>query len=149
MSINRKQLEYAPEDEKKVFVKGLCSRIRSVRLLNNLTEAEFAMTLMISVKTLSEIENGERQPGARLLFVLEEYFGVNGIWLMTGSGQMLRDKRANKKIEVTMRLLGMLSRLSDNNRDKIVNIIKILLHKEHRHGKKRTNDGIGEQTEGR
>jgi len=131
MSIHKKQLVYEMIDEKKVFIKELCSRIRSVRLLNNLAQGQFALALMISMKTLSEIENGERQPSGRLLFVLEEYFGVNGIWLMTGKGEMLRDNHNNRKLEVTMHLLGMFNRLSENSRAKTVNIIKILLQKEH------------------
>ena len=136
MSSHKKQLEYEMKDEKNIFVKELCSRIRSVRLLNNLAQGQFALALMISMKTLSEIENGERQPSGRLLFVLEEYFGVNGIWLMTGKGEMLRDNRNNRKMEVTMHLLGMFNRLSENSRAKTVNIIKILLQKEHYHREK-------------
>ena len=140
MSVQKKQLECDMEDENNVFVKELCSRIKSVRLLNNLAKAEFAMALMIRMKTLSEIENGERQPSGRVLFVLEEYFGVNGIWLMTGKGEMVRENRNNRKMEVTMHLLGMFSRLSENSRGKTVNIIKILLQKEHYQSQKRINE---------
>ena len=140
MSSHKKQLEYEMKDEKNIFVKELCSRIRSVRLLNNLAQGQFALALMISMKTLSEIENGERQPSGRLLFVLEEYFGVNGIWLMTGKGEMLRDNRNNRKMEVTMHLLGMFNRLSENSRAKTVNIIKILLQKEHYHREKQITE---------
>src|SRR4030065_1763089 len=118
MSSHKKQLEYEMKDEKNIFVKELCSRIRSVRLLNNLAQGQFALALMISMKTLSEIENGERQPSGRLLFVLEEYFGVNGIWLMTGKGGVPRDNRNNRKKEVNMHLLGMFNRLSKNSRAK-------------------------------
>jgi len=148
MSIHRKRLEYELEDAKKVFAKDLGSRIREVRLLKNMAKAGFAMALMVSMKTLSEIENGERQPDGRLLFVLEECFGVNGAWLMTGEGQMLRGNRANRKTEAAMRLLGMFGRLTENDRDKVVNIIKILLHKGH-HSQKRINEGADNHSEGR
>lgn len=139
MSFYKKQIQAEMEDEKKGLLKELGSRIRSVRLRNNLTKAEFALALMVRMKTLSEIENGERQPGGRLLFALEEYFGINGIWLITGKGGMLRESR-DEKMENTMRLLGMFSRLSERNRDKILNITKMLMQTEYVNRQKRANE---------
>ena len=118
------------EADKHLFLKELGSRIRDIRLQNNLTKAEFAAALMVRVKTLSEIETGKRQPSGRLLFALKEFFGVNELWLMTGKRGAPSDSQ-DRKMEETMHLLGIFKRLSDSSRGKILNIAKILMQKRH------------------
>lgn len=130
MSSLKKPIGRELEADKHLFLKELGSRIRGIRLQNNLTKAEFATALMLKVKTLSEIEAGKRQPSGRQLFALKEYFGVNEIWLMTGRRGAPSDTR-DRKMEETMHLLGMFKRLSESSRGKILSIAKILMQRKH------------------
>lgn len=126
----KKLIERELEADKQLFLKELGSRIRGVRLQNNLTKAEFATALMLRVKALSEIETGQRKPSGRLLFTLKEYFGVNEAWLMTGKRGASRETQERKR-EETMHLLGMFNRLPESSRGKILNIAKILMQSRH------------------
>ncbi|HEY4706393.1 MAG TPA: helix-turn-helix transcriptional regulator [Thermodesulfobacteriota bacterium] len=129
--------------QKRLFLKELGSRIRVVRLQNSLTKAEFAVALMLRVKTLSEIEAGKRQPGGRQLFALKEYFGVNESWLLTG--RRAASENHGRKMEETMHLLGMFKRLPEESRDKILNIAKILMQKRHFNLQRRRTKAAGAQ----
>lgn len=144
MSSLKKTVGRVVEDEKTIFLKELGSRIKSIRLRHNLTRADFASALMVRVKTLSEIEKGKRQPTGRLLFALREYFEVSEVWLMTGRRGALRESQ-DRKMEETMNLLGMFKMLSESNRDKILNITKILIEKRHIDIQKRKKRNAGRQ----
>lgn len=119
------------ENEKASFIKELGSRIRSIRVHNDLSQAEFAAALRISMKSLSKIENGEKQPSGRLLGVLESYFAVNGVWLITGKGEMLEGESRPMKIENDERFLRMFNRLNQDGKEKIVNILKMFMKAEY------------------
>lgn len=111
------------------MIKELGLRIRSIRLQNEIPQAEFARTLHVNEKLLAKIENGLERPDAWLLFILESNHGINVHWLITGEGEMLRKNGRSKK-DLTY-MLTIYNRLSKNSQKRIVNIIKMLIHSDH------------------
>lgn len=109
--------------------KELGLRIRSIRLQNEIPQAEFARTLHINEKLLAKIENGLEKPDAWLLFILESNHGINVNWLLTGEGEMIIKNGRSKKDLAYM--LTIYDRLSKNSQKRIVNIIKMLIHSDH------------------
>jgi transcriptional regulator with XRE-family HTH domain len=52
-----------------------------------MTQADFARLLEISQGQLSKFEKGLAIPGGELLIRLNDLFGVNIHWLLTGEGE--------------------------------------------------------------
>ncbi len=113
------------EDEKSNFVEKLGSRIRQVRLHSNLTQTEFARMLGIGKKSLSEIENCEKQPSGRFMCALSSYFPVNIDWLISGKGEMLVNKKLRKGIDDSMQFLKLFNRLPQIGRGRVTLPLKL------------------------
>ncbi len=118
-----------PDGGNKHFIQDFGRRIRSVRLEHNIPLAEFARALHMNEKTLIRIENGSMQPDGWLMFILESSLSINVNWLMTGEGEMMSGKGGNRK--ELAQLLAMYKRLSRNSQDRILSIIKMLIHSDH------------------
>lgn len=64
------------------------SRIKEVRQLTGLTQAQFADRLNISRNYIALIEIGDRVPSDRTIADICREFGVSEHWLRTGEGEM-------------------------------------------------------------
>lgn len=66
----------------------LKDRLVFLRKRLKLTQKEFAEKLGVSQSYISEVENGQTQPGISLLVSLNLYFNVSVDWLITGQGRI-------------------------------------------------------------
>jgi transcriptional regulator with XRE-family HTH domain len=63
---------------------SIASRIKAVRLSQELSLRKFASKLDVSSPTISRLENGQRTPDVTLILRIVEIFGCSLVWLMTG-----------------------------------------------------------------
>lgn len=61
-------------------------RIRSFRIANNLTQAQFAESLDVSTNYVSEIENGKKGISQETLFKLCDIYHLSADFLLFGKG---------------------------------------------------------------
>jgi transcriptional regulator with XRE-family HTH domain len=114
-----------------VFINQLGSRIRRIRLHKRLTPTEFASTLNIQIKTLSEIENGIKEPPDKLLSTLINLFAIKRDWLITGKDEMFKgESKFEESINVDQ-FLKMYDQLSEKGKKRILNIVQVLLKTEY------------------
>ena len=114
-----------------VSINALGSRIRRIRLDSRLTPTKFASTLNIQIKTLSEIENGTKEPTNRLLSTLVNHFAIKEDWLMMGKDKMYKDKsKCEESINVDQ-FLKMYRQLSEEGKKRILNIVQVFLQTEY------------------
>lgn len=66
------------------------SRIRELRKLAGLTQADFAEKLRLSQNYIAQIETGKRSPSDRTIDDICRAFGVSKEWLKTGVGDMFQ-----------------------------------------------------------
>lgn len=59
-------------------------RVRSYRISNSYTQADFAEKIDISVNFLSEIENGKKGMSQETLYKLCEHFGLSADYILFG-----------------------------------------------------------------
>ncbi len=125
------QTECRTKSVRLVSINQLGSRIRRIRLHNRLTPTEFASTLNIQIKTLSEIENGTKEPTNRLLSTLVGHFAIKEDWLMTGKDKMFEDERKCEESINVSQFLKMYHQLSEEAQKRMLNIIQVFLETEY------------------
>ena len=76
----------------------LNDRLKEIRKRVGITQAEFARTIGIASNTVSQIENGQRNPGGAVIKSICREFGVNETWLRTGEGDMFAPLKADEEI---------------------------------------------------
>lgn len=64
------------------------ARIKEVRQLSGLTQAQFADRLNISRNYIALMEIGDRVPSDRTIADICREFGISEYWLRTGEGEM-------------------------------------------------------------
>lgn len=74
------------------------NRVKEIRKSIDLTQMEFAKKLGVSQNSISQIENGTRNPGGALIKVICQEFGVSEDWLRTGEGEMFSSLRSDADI---------------------------------------------------
>lgn len=62
-------------------------RIKSIRKDNNLTQTEFGERIGVKGNTITNYENGLRNPSDAILFSICREFNINEEWLRTGNGE--------------------------------------------------------------
>lgn len=125
------QAECRTESARLVFINQLGSRIRRIRLHSRLTPTKFASTLNIQIETLSEIENGIKEPTDRLLSLLVNLFAIKEDWLMTGKDKMLEDESKCEESKNVTQFLRMYHKLSKEGKKRILNILHVFLETEY------------------
>ena len=75
---------------------GIPSRIKTVRKKMQMTQDEFAKVLGCSKSQLTSVELGRVNPSNLWLANLSESVGINKNWLLSGTGEMIIDKRATE-----------------------------------------------------
>lgn len=76
----------------------LGDRIKEIRKINNLTQADFANVLGTSTPYISEIEANKYIPGGEFFHSLNQIYKVNINWLLTGEGDIFISEDENKKL---------------------------------------------------
>ena len=125
------QTERRTKSVRLVSINQLGSRIRRIRLHNRLTPTEFASTLNIQIKTLSEIENGIKEPTDKLLSTLINLFAIKRDWLITGKDEMFKGKSKFEESINVDQFLKMYDQLSEEGKKRILNIVQVLLKTEY------------------
>lgn len=113
---------------------AVASRMKELRNSLGLTQAEFAERLCVSRKTLSEIENGKKEPGGLLLHGLEYCFGTDRVWILSGKGGMLK-RVSPDAVEIgevacsaeAEELINGFNLLSKEAREKLLKILEAFL----------------------
>ena len=65
-------------------------RIKAVRQLMKLTQADFGSSIGVSQNFIWMLETGAREPSDRTIRDICREFGINETWLRTGEGEMRR-----------------------------------------------------------
>lgn len=95
------------------------NRIKEIRLDAGDTQTEFGAKLGVKGNTITNYENGLRNPSEAIIFSICREFSVNEEWLRTGKGE--KYKAVEDKLET---YLGQISRGND---DFIKDIIEIYM----------------------
>lgn len=64
------------------------NRIREVRKLNKMNQAEFGSKIGVKGNTIGNYELGLRNPSDAVIFSICREFNINEEWLRTGNGEM-------------------------------------------------------------
>jgi len=67
------------------------SRVRKIREALHLLQTEFAAKINMHSSYLSEIENGTRKVGQKIILKIAAAYNVNLNWLLMGKGTMFND----------------------------------------------------------
>ena len=102
-------------------------RIRAARGRYKLSQSKFADGLHISRKWLSELENGKKCPSGLLLLGLECRYAVSRDWILDGVGPMLVCAEWGEKNAEAVMLLQSFGKLSEDGRQKIINLLNAFL----------------------
>ena len=74
-------------------------RIRELRIQRNLQQKDLAAALEIAANTLSQYENGKREPDQETLIKLADYFGVTTDYLLGRTDEPTTQKTESDAIE--------------------------------------------------
>lgn len=83
----------------------LAERFRTLRQALGHTQAEIAAATGIPLPTWKKYESGDREPGAAALAALAST-GVSLHWLLTGDGELWRDREAAPDVAAILALLA-------------------------------------------
>lgn len=74
------------------------TRIKKIRKDRHLTQVEFGEKIGVKGNTITNYENGLRNPTDAVLLSICREFSVNENWLRTGEGEPYFDKNKDKEI---------------------------------------------------
>ena len=74
------------------------NRIKEVRKVNGLTQAEFGEKIGVKGNTVTGYETGIRSPSDAIIVSICREFGVNEEWLRTGNGEMFLPKSRGQEL---------------------------------------------------
>ena len=69
-----------------MYREGFGSKLKKARENTGFTQLEVSKDTKISRVTLSQYENGQRQPDLENLGILADYYGVSVDWLLSTAG---------------------------------------------------------------
>ena len=82
-------------------------RIREIRKHNHLTQVEFGKQIGVAGNTVTNYENGMREPSNAIICSICRVFGINENWLRNGEGEMFLPTDRNSDIaRLTKQLLN-------------------------------------------
>lgn len=93
------------------------NRIKQIRAVNKLTQSQFADRLNLSRNFVAMIEIGQRDPSDRTISDICREFGVDRVWLETGSGEPFVQRSRNEQIA---EILGQAIQGNDTARDRLI-----------------------------
>lgn len=113
---------------------GMKDRIKQIRKQASLTQVEFGERIGVKGNTITNYENGLRNPTDAVILSICREFNVNETWLRTGKGEMFIPedmsylynvgKLASEKNEFKRFYLHMMMNLPDEYWDYIYNEFK-------------------------
>jgi transcriptional regulator with XRE-family HTH domain len=68
---------------------SIAARLQQVRSNNHLNQKEFSEMLGVSLRAYQNYERGDSSISVECVLALNQAFGINPRWLLTGSGMML------------------------------------------------------------
>ncbi len=74
-------------------------RFNTFRRKVGMTQAEIADKIKVSRSFLSQVESDLSIPGGEMLMLVNQHFGLNINWLLTGEGEMFQKKEDSKQEE--------------------------------------------------
>ncbi len=77
---------------------GMKNRIKAIRQECGLTQQEFANRIGVKQSTIATYESGRNEPIDAVISLICREFGVNEIWLRTGSGNMRQPTTQEERI---------------------------------------------------
>lgn len=99
-------------------------RIKQIRKAKGLTQVEFGEKIGVKGNTITNYENGLRNPTDAVILSICREFEVNKEWLETGKGEMFIQKTENEKIAEF--LADVLKAGEDDQRYKFITAISQL-----------------------
>jgi transcriptional regulator with XRE-family HTH domain len=99
-------------------------RIREVRKVLKLSQAQFARAVFISNGYVAELECGHKNANDRILHLISLTLGVSEAWLKTGKGGMF-NKSPDEKLQ---RMISLFNELPPKFQDYFMNQVEALLH---------------------
>ena len=82
-------------------------RIRKLRKVLDLTQAEFAAKIGTTASVLTHYETGRRNPSNSVINNICKTFGVREAWLRTGEGEMFPEVSREMEIEAFFKVIQM------------------------------------------
>jgi len=99
----------------------IAARLKEARVMSGLSQAQAADKLGLQRPAISEIEAGKRKVGAEELIQFADLYKVDTSWLL------LRDDENNNYMSGQLKLAAReLSKMSKEDREKLLHILKIL-----------------------
>lgn len=99
-------------------------RIRQLRGLLKLSQAEFGAKINLSQNYIWMIEKGERTPSDRTISDICREFGVSLAWLQDGVGEMYVQRSANE--ELGLLVADIMSDADDSFRKRFISLLMAL-----------------------
>lgn len=79
-------------------------RIRQIRKEKKLTQVEFGEIIGVKGNTITNYENGLRNPTDAIILSICREFNVNETWLRTGTGKMMNMPSKDDFMEIVTRI---------------------------------------------
>ena len=80
-------------------MEAIGERVRAVRRCAKLTQKDFGSRLSVSANYVWQLEKGERNPGRHTISDICRVFGVDEVWLRTGTGEMFAPKTRIEELD--------------------------------------------------
>ncbi len=75
------------------------NRIKQIRKENKMTQIEFGEKIGVKGNTITNYENGLRNPTDAVVLSICREFNIRENWLRTGKGDMYKDRTRNQEIQ--------------------------------------------------
>ncbi len=105
----------------------LNERIRELREERNISQRQLADRLGFERYTVSNWEQGRTEPNVRQLTALADFFEVSTDYLMCRANELGIVEVTNALPPQQKELLGLFERMSQQDRNRIVDIAKVML----------------------
>lgn len=106
--------------------RSIALKVGFIRSSNKLNQSEFADEIGISRSLVSKIENGLHAPSCEIIKAICEKYNVSSDWLLDVNSKINNSFQSNMD-EKQYLLLNAYSKLLENEREVIDNLIKIIL----------------------
>lgn len=87
-------------------------RIREIRRIYNLSQAQFAERLGLKQPTIAGYENGKDVPPSTIVTICKLFPEINGVWLRTGEGEM----KLEESLEDAERMANLMRGMNENKK---------------------------------
>lgn len=117
-------------------------RIKAIRKHYNLTQTEFGDRIGVKGNTITNYENGLRNPSDAIIVSICREFNVNEDWLRSGTGEMFIEKSKDEQIAEMLadiqtggedtfkhRLVSALSKLNKEDWESLEKLIDLINEK--------------------